>query len=113
MIWLEGINDVGGGHTTDAIIAGYHDIVGRLHAKGIKVFGATLTSALGIGGVDAGDNGPGHDASRKVLNAFIRNSGLFDCRLKNVDGICRLLTDERERLLVIHQRLLPWSSRYV
>jgi lysophospholipase L1-like esterase len=78
VIWLEGINDLGGGHTTDAIIAGYQDIVGRLHAKGIKVFGATLTSALGISGVDAGDNGPGHDASRKVLNVFIRTSGLFD-----------------------------------
>jgi len=78
VIWLEGINDLGGGHTTDAIIAGYQDIVGRLHAKGLKVFGATLTSALGISGVDAGDNGPGHDASRKVLNAFTRTSGLFD-----------------------------------
>jgi lysophospholipase L1-like esterase len=78
VIWLEGINDVGAGHTTDAIIAGYQNIVGRLHAKGIKVYGATLTSALGISGVDAGDNGPGHDVSRKVLNDFIRTSGLFD-----------------------------------
>jgi lysophospholipase L1-like esterase len=78
VIWLEGINDVGGGHTTDAIIAGYQNIVGRLHAKGIKVYGATMTSALGISGVDAGDNGPGHDVSRKILNDFIRTSGLFD-----------------------------------
>jgi lysophospholipase L1-like esterase len=78
VIWLEGINDVGGGHTTDAIIAGYQNIVGRLHAKGIEVYGATLTSALGISGVDAGDNGPGHDVSRKVLNDYIRTSGLFD-----------------------------------
>lgn len=78
VIWMEGINDVGGGHTTDAIIAGYQNIVGRLHAKGIEVYGATLTSALGISGVDAGDNGPGHDVSRKVLNDYIRTSGLFD-----------------------------------
>lgn len=78
VIWLEGINDVGGGHTTDAIIAGYQNVVGRLHAKGIKVYGATMTSALGISGVDAGDNGPGHDVSRKVLNDYIRTSGLFD-----------------------------------
>jgi GDSL-like Lipase/Acylhydrolase family len=34
VIWLEGINDLGGGHTTDAIIAGYQDVVGRLHAQG-------------------------------------------------------------------------------
>ncbi len=78
VIWLEGINDVGAGHTTDAIIAGYQNVVARLHARGIKVYGATLTSALGISGVDQGDNGPGHDVSRKILNDFIRNSGLFD-----------------------------------
>jgi len=78
VIWLEGINDIGAGHTTDSIIAGYRDVVRRLHAKGIKVFAGTVTSALGISGVDRGDNGPGHDASRMVLNAFIRNSGLFD-----------------------------------
>jgi lysophospholipase L1-like esterase len=78
VIWLEGINDIGAGTTTDAIIAGYKDVVGRLHAQGVKVFGATLTSALGISGVDMGDNGPGHDASRMVLNAFIRGSGIYD-----------------------------------
>src|SRR6266480_6727251 len=43
VIWLEGINDLGAGHTTDAIIAGYQNIVSRLHARGIKVYGATLT----------------------------------------------------------------------
>ena len=78
VIWLEGINDLGAGHTTDAIIAGYQNIVSRLHARGIKVFAGTMTSALGISGVDRGDNGPGHDASRKILNNFIRTSGLFD-----------------------------------
>ncbi len=78
VIWLEGINDIGAGTTTDSIIAGYQNVVGRLHANGIKVYGGTLTSALGISGVDMGDNGPGHDASRMVLNAFIRSSGLYD-----------------------------------
>jgi lysophospholipase L1-like esterase len=78
VIWLEGINDIGAGHTTDAIIAGYQNVVGRLHAKGIRVYGATMTSALGISGIDAGDNGPGHDASRKTVNTYIRTSGLFD-----------------------------------
>jgi lysophospholipase L1-like esterase len=78
VIWLEGINDIGAGHTTDSIIAGYQNVVGRLHAQGIKVYAGTLTSALGISGVDAGDNGPGHDASRMVVNAYIRGSGLFD-----------------------------------
>jgi len=78
VIWLEGINDLGAGHTTAAIIVGYRDVVSRLRSKGIHVFGATMTSALGISGVDRGDNGPGHDADRKILNTFIRSSGLFD-----------------------------------
>jgi lysophospholipase L1-like esterase len=78
VIWLEGINDIGAGTTPEAIIAGYQNVVSRLHAEGIKVYAATLTSALGISGVDMGDNGPGHDASRMVVNAFIRSSGLFD-----------------------------------
>jgi lysophospholipase L1-like esterase len=78
VIWLEGINDIGAGTATDAMIAGYQNVVGRLRANGIKVYAGTLTSALGISGVDVGDNGPGHDASRMVLNAFIRSSGLYD-----------------------------------
>jgi hypothetical protein len=54
VIWLEGINDIGAGTATDSIIAGYQNVVGRLHAKGIKVYAGTLTSALGISGVDNG-----------------------------------------------------------
>ncbi|HWC64231.1 MAG TPA: GDSL-type esterase/lipase family protein [Rhizomicrobium sp.] len=88
VIWLEGINDMGAKHTTDAVIAGYRDVVARLHAKGIKVYGATLTSALGMENPSAGwpagttsvtaDNGAEADAGRKVLNNFIRTSGAFD-----------------------------------
>jgi lysophospholipase L1-like esterase len=78
VIWLEGINDLGGSHSIADIERGYQSVVARLHAKGIKVYGATMTSALGISGVDLADNGPGHDANRKILNDFIRHSGLFD-----------------------------------
>lgn len=88
VVWLEGINDLGGGHSTDAIIAGYQDVVHRLHAKGIRVMAGTLTSALGMENPAAGwnpgvirvttDNGPVVDAGRRVLNRYIRTSGLFD-----------------------------------
>jgi len=87
VIWLEGINDLGGSHPTDAVIAGYKDVVGRLHAKGIKVFAGTLTSALGMVNPVEGwntetpltaDNGAANDAGRIILNRFIRTSGLFD-----------------------------------
>jgi lysophospholipase L1-like esterase len=91
VIWLEGINDLGASHPTADVIAGYKNVVERLHAKGIKVYGATLTSALGLNNPAAGwdrtrfpdygnsgDNGSRNDANRKVLNEFIRTSGLFD-----------------------------------
>ena len=87
VIWLEGINDLGASHTTDAVITGYKDVVARLHAKGIKVYAGTLTSALGMvnpaegwnpGAVATGDNGPRVDQDRKTINIFIRTSGLFD-----------------------------------
>ncbi len=80
VIWLEGINDLGGLHPTGDIIAGYQDVVGRLHASGIKVYGATITSALGVFGVPfpTGDNGPAAEIGRQVLNDYIRHSGLFD-----------------------------------
>src|SRR5207248_9975588 len=64
VIWLEGINDLGAGygqaanptpvfenpviHTPAHIIAGYQNVFGRLHANGIKVYGATIISALGL-----------------------------------------------------------------
>lgn len=87
VIWMEGINDLGAGHTTDAIIAGYQNIVGRLHARGIKVYAGTMTSALGmvnpaegwnVGFEATADNGPAVDANRLFLNHYIRTSGLFD-----------------------------------
>jgi lysophospholipase L1-like esterase len=80
VIWLEGINDLGGGHTTGSIIAGYEDVVSRLHAAGVRVYAGTLTSALGVSGTQfpTADNGPVVDAGRQVLNGFIRHSGVFD-----------------------------------
>src|SRR5262249_3524928 len=87
IIWNEGLNDLGEEHTPQAVIAGYKNVVSRLHAKGIKVFAGTLTSALGMVNPAEGwnpgtkvthDNGPAVDANRVVLNNFIRTSGLFD-----------------------------------
>jgi len=107
VIWLEGINDLGAGygqaaaanpqfenpvvHTPENVIEGYKNVVGRLHAKSIKVFGATLISALGYNNPAEGwdlktypsflasaDNGSVIDGHRKTLNQFIRTSKLFD-----------------------------------
>ena len=107
VIWLEGINDLGAGygqgasatpvfeipviHTPANIIAGYRNVVGRLHAKGVKVYGATIVSALGMNNPAEGwdlvnfptflatvDNGAVIDGFRKSINHYIRTSGLFD-----------------------------------
>jgi len=107
VIWLEGINDLGAGygqgasaspvienpviHTPANIEAGYQNVVGRLHAKGIKVYGATMTSSLGYNNPAEGwdlttyptylasvDNGPVIGGYRQQINTYIRTSGLFD-----------------------------------
>src|SRR5438552_16363333 len=107
VIWLEGINDLGAGygqaasatpvfenpviHTPMNIIAGYQNVVGRLHERGIKVYGATIISALGMNNPAEGwdlinfpnflatvDNAAVIDGYRQQLNHYIRTSGLFD-----------------------------------
>ena len=54
------------------------DIVGRIRARrpGLRVFGATVLTALGAR--NAGYGFPEQDEKRRVLNDFIRTSGLFD-----------------------------------
>jgi lysophospholipase L1-like esterase len=79
VIWLEGINDFSQGGpdmTAETVIAGYKDVVGRLHAHGVKVMGATLTSSLHSTNTAAGSASV--DQRRKAVNEFIRHSGLFD-----------------------------------
>jgi len=76
VVWLEGINDLSAGATTDAIIAGFKDGVRRLRAHGaVRVIGATITSSLGA---TTASGTPENDAKRKTINDFIRTGGLFD-----------------------------------
>jgi lysophospholipase L1-like esterase len=77
VILLEGINDLGGGNATaEQVIAGYKEIIRRVHARGIKIVGATLTPSGGTGFGLYGT--PETDAKRRTINAFIRESGQFD-----------------------------------
>ena len=77
VIWLEGINDFSrnGNATAEAVEAGMKDVVSRLRSRvrGIRVIGATVTSAVGSAGGSAEQ-----EEKRQALNAFIRTSGLFD-----------------------------------
>jgi len=80
VIWLEGTNDFSrnGNASLEAVREGMKAGVARLRAglPGVRVIGATVTSALG-------STSPAHghaeqDEKRKALNAFIRDGGLFD-----------------------------------
>lgn len=80
IIWLEGINDLSRGASTETVIAGMQELVKRVRAHGkIKIIGATITSGLGY-------NGPAGaaevDARRQIVNEFIRSNsqpgGFFD-----------------------------------
>jgi lysophospholipase L1-like esterase len=80
VIWLEGINDFSrnGNAAVDAVTAGMKAGVERIRLRlpGVRVIGATLTSALGSS--SAAHGFAEQDAKRKALNEFIRTSGVFD-----------------------------------
>src|SRR5205807_4085879 len=80
VIWLEGINDFSrnGNASVEAVQAGMKEGVERIRARmpGVRVIGATLTPALGA--INAAHGFAEQDEKRNALNAFIRNSGVFD-----------------------------------
>jgi lysophospholipase L1-like esterase len=75
---LIGINDIGNS-TLDApvtaadLIAGYRQLIARAHAKGIYIYGGTLTPFQG-----AGYYSPDKDVVRQAVNNWIRGSDEFD-----------------------------------
>lgn len=80
-IVLEGINDIRSGgvnskkpaRNASDMIAGYRELAARLRAKGIRTIAGTLTP---FGGSERYE--PVSAATRRELNAFIRESGAFD-----------------------------------
>jgi lysophospholipase L1-like esterase len=86
VILMEGINDFGFSAlppnplinpTTDVsagqVIDGYRQIIARAHARGLKVFGGTLTPFKGASYYTAAG-----EQKREAVNAWIRTSGAFD-----------------------------------
>jgi lysophospholipase L1-like esterase len=85
VIVLEGINDFGipgafglAGETVSAvdIIAGHRQLIARAHAKGLLIYGATLTPFEGT--VFPGYFTPATEAKRQAVNQWIRTSGAYD-----------------------------------
>jgi lysophospholipase L1-like esterase len=74
LIVLEGINDLGTRSASARdLIAAYDQIIVRSHARGIRVYGATLLPCEGSSYFT-----PELEAARQVVNAWIRGSGRFD-----------------------------------
>jgi lysophospholipase L1-like esterase len=59
--------------TADEIIAGYKQIIARTHARGLKIFGATILPYQGVGAWTATG-----EAKRVAVNQWIRTSRAFD-----------------------------------
>lgn len=74
LILFEGINDLGT-HSASAedLIAAYRQIITRAHARGIRVYGGTITPCGG----SFYDN-PDLEAARQTINAWVRTGGEFD-----------------------------------
>src|SRR6266550_901738 len=84
LIVFEGVNDIGTADATEPaqkqvaadLIAAYDQIVTRAHAKGIRVYGATITP---FGGNTGYDDAQGlREAARQTVNDWIRTSHRFD-----------------------------------
>ncbi len=80
VIVLEGVNDIGGSRTPEAadsvasgLIAAYQNIIAQAHARGLKVYGGTITP---FGG--SFYDRPGHEEARQKVNGWIRTSRAFD-----------------------------------
>jgi lysophospholipase L1-like esterase len=82
VIVLEGINDIGQARRSPApsaadLIAGHKQLIERAHARGLRIFGATLTPFEG-----ANYWTPEGEAKRQALNDWIRTGkdydGVFD-----------------------------------
>jgi lysophospholipase L1-like esterase len=81
---MEGINDIAAADVlatpkddvpAQQIIEGMKTMIDRAHAKGIKIYGVTLTP---YGGVDWPFTSITGEAKRQAVNAWIRHAGAFD-----------------------------------
>jgi lysophospholipase L1-like esterase len=80
VIVLEGVNDIGAAGDSGAAAAvarnlpvAYREIIDRAHARGMRVYGGTITP---FGGSQY--DGVEREAARQAVNRWIRTSGAFD-----------------------------------
>lgn len=77
IIVFEGINDLGGAWNADetakGLINAYKEMIAKAHARGIKIYGGTITPFKGNNYYSEA-----HERARQTVNEWIRTSGEFD-----------------------------------
>lgn len=100
VIVFEGINDLGGSRngeqTAKELIESYKTMIAEAHAKGLKIYGATITPFKGNNYYT-----PDHEKARATVNEWIRTSGQFDAVI-DFDKIMR----DPENPEALHPRFL-------
>jgi lysophospholipase L1-like esterase len=77
IIVLEGINDISYENAPpEQLIGAYSQLIAKAHAKGIKIYGATLLPIL-----NSRKYTPANEATRAAVNQWIRTSHAFDAVL--------------------------------
>ncbi len=76
VVVLEGVNDIGGGASGDAIISAYQKVIDKAQAQGLLVYGIPILPFAG-NSYDSGDN----QTDRTKANDWIRADGNFDAFL--------------------------------
>ncbi|WP_204049331.1 SGNH/GDSL hydrolase family protein [Microbispora siamensis] len=103
LVLFEGVNDIGTAEAspaaqkqvTDELIFAYDQIVTRAHARGVRVYGATLTP---FGGNASYDDARGYrEAARQAVNRWIRTGRRFDAVI-DFDRAARDPADPRRLL---------------
>ncbi|HLP75541.1 MAG TPA: GDSL-type esterase/lipase family protein [Candidatus Paceibacterota bacterium] len=66
-----GVNDIGANRPASFVTSAYTDMASRAHARGLKVYGATITPFHGNGYYSEA-----HEAARQEVNAWIKTTAI-------------------------------------
>jgi lysophospholipase L1-like esterase len=75
VIFLQGMNDLGGGATAGVLTAAMQQIIDRVHARGLRIVGGTL---FPLARPDRARWTAPYDAQRIAVNEWIRTQANFD-----------------------------------
>ena len=82
VVLFDGTNDIRRGVTADQLIAGMKDVIGRVHARGIKIVGATIIPRhVTVPGIADTGWSEAKNKIRDQVNAWIRKDAGFDAVL--------------------------------